>query len=769
MVVEKKSLPDSTQRTLQKLHKRVKQLVESGQNDLALADALQAVEVARRELGEDHPTLSVARQDLARVNEQRVTATLAQLISANISQELPMLAAQASYLQSRGRYAEAVPLLTRHLQLAAHMTEGKAHPIHAKAMIDLAEALWRAGERTHAEPLLKHALDMYRQSLGNSHPHAAATAQELGRFYLESGDDIQAEPLLQEALDSLRFTVGNHSVETGTAMLDLGMVYTHRRDLAAAEPLLREAHEVYRRTGGEDELRQQIGRLSEQAGRLRYEARYSDAVFFVEQQLALTRQLMGGDEHPEVASVLNNLAVLCTHIGDLGRAEDLATQALGITERTVGDSHADYAMHLNNLGQIQRELGDYATAQQLYQQSVEVIRRAEGDDHPNVATALNNLAGLYMAMGRFAEAEPLYRRALEIRRQALDDTDPAVAELLDNQGQLFHVLGDLQAALRNAEQALVIYQGALENNHPDIAVTLGNVALIEISLGNHAAAQGLLDDAYRITRAAFGLWHPATARSLALRSMLAQARGRYLEAQRLLLKVIAIERKALPPNHPKRSEAFHNLAALRLETGHAMAAVPLLECALKMQTSSPGGHDSSRAKSLYLLSWARAAMGNTEQAKQLLREAATIDDRTIGQAFSIGSEIQRLSYAAQIWSRCSYHLPLLFELPDRREAANFGLDLILRRKALVAESVIVQRAAILGGLYPDLASRLQELDRLRTRIATLTLGRDSSRGRVGAQQLEAWVDQSEALESELARQIPEMQLQQRLRLKSHGD
>ena len=82
-----------------------------------------------------------------------------------------------------------------------------------------AEALWRAGDRTHAEPLLKHALDMYRQSLGNSHPHAASTAHELGRLYLESGNDIQAEPLLQEALDCLRFTVGNHNVETGTAML----------------------------------------------------------------------------------------------------------------------------------------------------------------------------------------------------------------------------------------------------------------------------------------------------------------------------------------------------------------------------------------------------------------------------------------------------------------------------------------------------------------------------------------------------------------------
>jgi CHAT domain-containing protein len=165
-----------------------------------------------------------------------------------------------------------------------------------------------------------------------------------------------------------------------------------------------------------------------------------------------------------------------------------------------------------------------------------------------------------------------------------------------------------------------------------------------------------------------------------------------------------------------------------------------------------------------LMAWAHAAAGGTGNAFELLRQAATIDDRTIGQAFSIGSEIQRMAYAADIWSRGAYLLSLLPHLADGRAAANVGLDLILRRKGLVAESVILQRTAILGGAYPALVPSLKELDGLRTRIAAATLGRERARRDVDAQQVTAWIDRVESLESALARQIPEMTLQQRMRV-----
>jgi CHAT domain-containing protein/tetratricopeptide (TPR) repeat protein len=303
----------------------------------------------------------------------------------------------------------------------------------------------------------------------------------------------------------------------------------------------------------------------------------------------------------------------------------------------------------------------------------------------------------------------------------------------------------------------------LGKRHPDVAVALGNLGLLFTVLGDHAAAEPLLREALRISRAVFGERHPATATTLSRLAGLYRAMGRYADAERQYTKAMAIERKVLPADHPLLAGNLHNLAALRLEMGNPAAAVPLLQRAMEVQQAAGDANNPDRANSLYLLAWARAATLDTGQALELLQQAAVIDDRMIGQVFSIGSEVQRMAYASEIWARCAFHLPLLLEQADRRAAGNTGLDLILRRKALVAESLAMQRTAALGGHYPDLAPQLQELDSLRMRIAARTLGGGGAERYGNARLLEAWIARMERLEVELARQIPEMTLQQQMR------
>ena len=92
------------------------------------------------------------------------------------------------------------------------------------------------------------------------------------------------------------------------------------------------------------------------------------------------------------------------------------------------------------------------------------------------------------------------------------------------------------------------------------------------------------------------------------------------------------------------------------------------------------------------------------------------------------------------------------------------LELVLRRKAIAAEAMGTQRDAVLGGKYPALEPKLRELAALRMQIARKTLaGPGPERLESHVQRLAEWNAQKEGLELELARQIPEMNLEQKLR------
>lgn len=92
------------------------------------------------------------------------------------------------------------------------------------------------------------------------------------------------------------------------------------------------------------------------------------------------------------------------------------------------------------------------------------------------------------------------------------------------------------------------------------------------------------------------------------------------------------------------------------------------------------------------------------------------------------------------------------------------LDLVLRRKAITAEAQAVQRDAVLRGKYPDLEVQLEQWTTLRLQIARKTLAGPGPEGpQAHRRQLADWNSQRDRFESELAREIPEMNLEKKLR------
>ncbi|MFN6563709.1 MAG: tetratricopeptide repeat protein [Nostoc sp. ChiSLP01] len=120
---------------------------------------------------------------------------------------------------------------------------------------------------------------------------------------------------------------------------------------------------------------------------------YNQALPWYEQCLEVTKKRLG-EEHPDVATSLNNLAALYHSQGRYSEAEPLYIQALALWRKLLGEEHPSVAQSLNNLASLYRSQGRYSEAEPLYIQALDIFERRLGVDHPNTVTVRENLAYL---------------------------------------------------------------------------------------------------------------------------------------------------------------------------------------------------------------------------------------------------------------------------------------------------------------------------------------------------------------------------------------
>ena len=71
---------------------------------------------------------------------------------------------------------------------------------------------------------------------------------------------------------------------------------------------------------------------------------------------------------------------------------------ISLRKRILGENHPDYARSLNNLAGLYDSQGRYDEAKSLYQQALEICDRTLGTNHPNTVTVRKNLEDLRWEM-----------------------------------------------------------------------------------------------------------------------------------------------------------------------------------------------------------------------------------------------------------------------------------------------------------------------------------------------------------------------------------
>jgi len=450
--------------------------------------------------------------------------------------------------------------------------------------------------------------------------------------------------------------------------------------------------------------------LNEQVIQLINQGQYATAIPLAERALAIRKKVLG-NEHPLVATSLDNLATLYQSQERYSEAEPLYRQALKMYQRLLGNEHRDVATSLNNLAAVYHRQERYSEAESLYRQALEMKKRLLGNEHLDVATSLNNLASLYESQGRYSEAEPLHRQALEMKKRLLGNEHRDLANSLNNLAGLYHILGHYSEAEPLYHQALEMRKRLLGNEHRDVATILHNLAAIYDAQERYSEAEPLYHQALEMTKRLLGNEHPDVADSLSGLAYLYQKQERYSEAETLYRQALEMRKHLLGNEHPDVAGSLNNLAALYHSQG-----------------------DSTRAV-------------------ELLSQGTDVEERNLGILLAVGSERQKQDYMATVSSTTDATISLHVQAaPDNPQAARLAFTTILRRKGRILDAVTDNLLSLRQNLTSEDQTLLDQLAATRSQVATLifkqpeNISPDQYRNQVAT--LKA---QSDELEATLAR------------------
>lgn len=323
--------------------------------------------------------------------------------------------------------------------------------------------------------------------------------------------------------------------------------------------------------------------LRKSANYLRERAQYEQADALYQRALGIWEHL-AGPEYPELARLLNNLAILYKNQGKDEQAEPLFRRVLSIREQALGPDHPELASPLNNLAILSFVRSQYEQAEPLYQRALLIQERALGPEHPDLAWPLNNLANLYQEQGKYEQAQILYERALHIWEATLGADHLQVACPLYNLAFLFYEQERYEQAEPLYQRALHILEEALGPDHPDVARPLDGLALLLYQQGRDEQAEPLHQRALRIWEQTLGADHSDVAFSLNDLATLYCKQGRFAEALPLYERALAI-REQHPGQHSlETAQTLNDLAICYQQQGNLGAAAALYKRALEIRT-----------------------------------------------------------------------------------------------------------------------------------------------------------------------------------------
>ena len=387
---------------------------------------------------------------------------------------------------------------------------------------------------------------------------------------------------------------------------------------------------------------------------------YEKAIFFGEKtSIAAKKEL--GENDPDYATSLNDLAFLYSSIGKYEKAELLYIQAKEIRKNVLGENHLYYSISLNNLAGLYERMGQLNRAELLYIQAKEIRKKVLGENDPDYAVVLDNLASLYTNMGQYEKAEPLYIQAKEIKKKSLGETNRYYAISLNSLASLYTKIGQYEKAEPLYKLSMDITRQLVGEDHPDYANSLNNLGTLYERMGQYEKAEPLYMKAMTIDKKVFGEIHPYYAGDLNNLAFLYADMGQYEKVEPLYIRSMDIVRQLVGEFHPDYALRSSNLAQLYTEMGQYEKAEPLFTQSIDIRKKILGETHPLYAKNLNSLAFLYTNLDQYEKAEPLFIKASKAIQNNLLALFNILSEKEKSNYLSNNINLNSTHNNFLYK------------------------------------------------------------------------------------------------------------
>lgn len=408
------------------------------------------------------------------------------------------------------------------------------------------------------------------------------------------------------------------------------------------------------------------------------DGKYPEAAQIGEELAELARKAFGR-EHPNYATIVDDLGKLHLSARKYPEAEALFEEAEEIRRRVLGEDHPAYIASLNNLGSLYRSMEDYGKAGRVHRKALEICRRAVGENHRDYASATHELGMLYMSEGELGEAEPLLKQAMQIYRKTRSEDDPCYARSLNSLGWLY------------------------------------------LRRGQSAQAESLLKEALRINWRAYGRDHPYSITSVQNLAVAYTYMCEYTKGESLFRQVLEAAPKTHRQNDPQYATTLRNLGSLYFRMGKYSQAEPRYLEASAIFKDTLGENSANYAATMNTLGTLYAARGDAKLAQRSFHTGLTSLHAHVVRVLGGFSQNRQLRYLERVWWNCEKYLSFVRLHSDADDAVFRGAEWLARWKSLAAEVDTERYRMLRLTKAPKLRDLLQELIAARKELAEITL------------------------------------------------
>jgi tetratricopeptide (TPR) repeat protein len=469
-------------------------------------------------------------------------------------------------------------------------------------------------------------------------------------------------------------------------------------------------------------------------------------------EVLLAQEKTFGENHDGLAPVLADLVQVHAGLGDHLAARELIERIRSIRSHSTSPDAIAQAFDLVSLSDSHRQLGDLGRAGDLARQALDMARRHLKQGDPGLVGYLAHFGRTCQAQREFSSARRHFHEALALVRKTGGDRHPLVAGLWADLARLESGRGKPRRATPLYTQAAELLQTALGEDHPDHATARRVLGQHLQTLGEYAGAEEALRRHLNIVLRTYGTEHPAVALAYQALSELQRQRGDLAGAIASCRQALDLVRRGEVPQDAAHANLLHALAVLCRQQGQLQEAANLLGHALEIDCTSTGEEGVGHLDSLHELALTEAARGESASAlKRLHRVISSQGELTAAFGYLPPGQV-RDAFLARPWHLIESFLTLALRLPDAAELALAG---VLRWKRLGPADLIPGDRVPLRQHHPDCA---RELDRLFDLSVQIANGLARGAGPEGLQMhhdlLRRWEEERQRLEEQLAGAVP---------------